>query len=167
MAGGVNLYEYAGNNPIAFTDPFGLCPCSELEEGWGGSDPGVLDPTSWLGAEEIKAGLALAKVGVVAVGLLARDGGEKLLGFAAGKWLEHFEKHGAEVGAKNAVEYLRGANELIRGGKGVETFVRKNGDKLFYRKSTNEFGVLAKDGKTIRTYFKPKEGERYFLAQRR
>ncbi len=26
LAGGVNLYSYAGSNPVTFTDPFGLCP---------------------------------------------------------------------------------------------------------------------------------------------
>lgn len=27
MAGGVNLYAYAGNNPVSFSDPFGLFEC--------------------------------------------------------------------------------------------------------------------------------------------
>lgn len=26
IAGGVNLYAYVGNNPVTYTDPFGLCP---------------------------------------------------------------------------------------------------------------------------------------------
>src|SRR5690606_9723955 len=33
LAGGVNLYAYAGNNPTTFSDPFGLCPpCSPEEQ---------------------------------------------------------------------------------------------------------------------------------------
>jgi RHS repeat-associated protein len=31
-AGGSNLYGYAGNNPVVFTDPFGLCPPEDQNE---------------------------------------------------------------------------------------------------------------------------------------
>lgn len=48
MAGGVNLYQYVGNDPVGYTDPFGLCPkdkggdgktdklddCPRGSEGW-------------------------------------------------------------------------------------------------------------------------------------
>lgn len=113
--------------------------------------------------------LAITTAGV-GIGLVSFGGGygragRELIGFAPGKWLTHFEKHGAEFGAKNAVEYLKGANKLIKGGEGVETMVRKNGDKLFYRSATNEFAVVTKDGKTIRTYVKPDRGRDYFLEQ--
>lgn len=79
--------------------------------------------------------------------------------------MTHFQKHGAEFGYKNAVEYLKGANRLIQGGDGVETYVRRNGDMPFYREATNEFAVVAKDGKTIRTYVRPEDGYKYFLDQ--
>ena len=40
LAGGVNLYEYAGSNPVSFDDPYGLCKrwLSEKDDGKGDCD---------------------------------------------------------------------------------------------------------------------------------
>ena len=84
--------------------------------------------------------------------------------FRPGKWLTHFEKHGAEFGYKTSMEYLRGAQQLVEGGEDVLTHVRRNGDTLFYSKAKNEFAVLTGDG-TIRTYFRPDEGIEYWYRQ--
>jgi RHS repeat-associated protein len=38
LAGGLNLYQFNGNNPVVFTDPFGLAPCppcSDKDEALG------------------------------------------------------------------------------------------------------------------------------------
>ena len=45
LAGGVNLYAYAGNNPVTFTDPFGLCP--EARRSSSGKCPGGLSVGEW------------------------------------------------------------------------------------------------------------------------
>jgi RHS repeat-associated protein len=47
--------------------------------------------------------------------------------------LEHFERHAPRMRLKTPAAYLEGARGLVQGGPGVETFVRANGDTLFYR----------------------------------
>jgi len=160
---------------LSYSDPFGLCPVciayGIFEVASTVYDLGDLAVTAYKHhqGKVSDEDLAITATGV-AIGLVGFGGGygktaRELIGFAPGKWLTHFQKHGAEFGAKNAVEYLKGANKLIKGGDGIETAIRKNGDKLFYRSATNEFAVVTKDGKTIRTYFKPHDGRDYFLDQ--
>lgn len=81
-------------------------------------------------------------------------------GFAPGKWLTHFEKHGAGFGYTTSVQYL-GGQELTSGGRGISTFTRANGDTLYDRAADNAFGVRAADG-TIRTFFRPDTGAAYW-----
>lgn len=84
--------------------------------------------------------------------------------FAPGQLEHHFQKHGAEMGFTNKEDYLRAAQDLVRGGPGVET-LRRGGDTLFYKDSTNEFAVLS-DRNVIRTYFRPDNGRRYWERQK-
>jgi RHS repeat-associated protein len=87
-----------------------------------------------------------------------------LKAFRAGRWLSHFEEHGAKLGHDTAVKYLLGANRVINS-KTAVTVIRKNGDTLYYEEATNEFVVVAKDSGFLRTYFAPNEGKAYFLEQ--
>lgn len=74
----------------------------------------------------------------------------------------------SELGFKSSQDYLTGATKLmdaaIRGAKGVEVFVRSNGDLLAYKMSTNEFAAVSRLG-VLRTYFRPKEQSEYWLQQ--
>jgi pyocin large subunit-like protein len=78
---------------------------------------------------------------------------------------EHFQKHGSEFGRITQPEYLRLAQELrdapvggpileARRGAVITRFDRKHGF----------FGAYNVDG-TIRTFFIPNQGERYFRRQ--
>lgn len=81
---------------------------------------------------------------------------------------EHYRKHGAEFGSISKAEYLRLAQALRdspAGGPILEA-VRDGGIVTRFDRSHGYFGAYNRDG-TIRTFFIPNDGERYFRRQAR
>ncbi|HEY6982113.1 hypothetical protein [Reyranella sp.] len=79
---------------------------------------------------------------------------------------EHYKKHGAEFGKITKLDYLHQA-QLLRdtavGGPVLET-VRRDGVTTRFDRQTGAFIAFNRDG-TIRTFFKPNDGERYYRRQ--
>jgi len=118
-------------------------------------------------------GLLLAALLLVACGNSApppRAGAaDSSLGFRSPERLEeHYEKHGAEFGNIGKAEYLRRARELRDESVGgpVLQYVREDGVITKFDRRTGSFGAYDPDG-TIRTFFIPNDGERYFRRQAR
>jgi hypothetical protein len=82
---------------------------------------------------------------------------------------EHFAKHGAEVEASTAQAYLALAQALrdAPAGDDILEIVRPtDGVVSRFDKRTGAFGAFDPDG-TIRTFFRPNDGEAYFRRQAR
>ncbi len=81
---------------------------------------------------------------------------------------EHFEKHGGEFAAASAGEYLRQAQQLRDAplGEAVRELRRGDGSISRFDRSTGAFLAFDADG-TIRTFFRPNDGEAYFRRQAR
>jgi hypothetical protein len=100
----------------------------------------------------------------------ARDDAVKArenVGFVDSRRLdEHYEKHGSEFGRITKQDYLRQA-QLLRdaevGGPVLQT-VRADGVTTRYDRQTGAFIAFNRTG-TIRTFFKPHDGERYYRRQ--
>jgi pyocin large subunit-like protein len=91
------------------------------------------------------------------------------IGFASQRKLrEHYEKHGSELGAISKEEYLRQAQMLRDRPAGGDILEVKRSDGVVTRfdRKTGAFVAFDRD-LTIRTYFRPNDGERYFLRQAR
>jgi len=89
------------------------------------------------------------------------------IGFASRqKFLDHFDKHGGEFGSISKEEYLRRAQTLRDGpvGSGVLEVTRADGVVTRFDKQTGAFLAFNSD-LTIRTFFKPNDGENYFRRQ--
>lgn len=79
---------------------------------------------------------------------------------------EHYQKHGFEFGAISEGEYLRLAQELRDAPPGGPILEARRPDGEFSRfdRRHGYFGAYNRDG-TIRTFFIPNNGERYFRRQ--
>lgn len=80
---------------------------------------------------------------------------------------EHYEKHGAEFRPASIDEYLHMAQALRDapvGGPILEIVRPSDGTVSRFDKSTGAFLAFDSDG-TIRTFFKPNDGEAYFRRQ--
>jgi pyocin large subunit-like protein len=79
---------------------------------------------------------------------------------------EHFQKHGAEFGHITQNEYLRLAQALrdAPAGGSIEEIRRDDGTVSRFDRSTGAFIAFNRDS-TIRTFFKPNDGEAYFRRQ--
>jgi pyocin large subunit-like protein len=79
---------------------------------------------------------------------------------------EHYQKHRHEFGAISKAEYLEGAQALRDRPVGGEILEIRRSDGVVTRfdRAAGAFIAFDPDG-TIRTYFRPNDGERYFRRQ--
>lgn len=82
--------------------------------------------------------------------------------------VEHFQKHGHEFDAASATDYLRQAQRLRDAPVGGDVLELRRGDGSISRfdRASGAFLAFDADG-TIRTYFRPNDGEAYFRRQGR
>lgn len=80
--------------------------------------------------------------------------------------VEHFEKHGEEFPGLTMATYLAAAQELRDAATGGEILEVRRSDGVATRFDRRSGAFLAVNrDRTIRTFFKPNDGERYFRRQ--
>ena len=77
---------------------------------------------------------------------------------------QHFEKHGKDMGFKNADDYRKAASDVVNSPDALHKTEKEDGDDVYYLEDTNEFVVVSTDG-YLRTYFNPDGGKAYFDRQ--
>ncbi len=85
------------------------------------------------------------------------------------RWMEHWDKHGREfapLGIRTAEQYLAAAQELRDAAAGGDVLELSRADGVVSRfdRRTGSFLAFNGDG-TIRTFFRPNDGEAYFRRQ--
>lgn len=134
----------------------------------------------WLGPDALRGNRVSDRDSGASTGAFAHDTGtlekatpsaksqvDTRVGFTSKRALEeHFQKHGDEFGSITEAQYLRLAQELRDAdvGGSVRETVRSDGVVTRFDTRTGGFIAFHED-KSIRTFFKPNDGLRYFERQ--
>lgn len=76
----------------------------------------------------------------------------------------HYEKHGKEMGFKDAKSYEAAASDVVNNPQSLHKLEKEDNDDVYYLESTNDFVIVSTDG-YIRTYYRPDNGKSYFDRQ--
>lgn len=152
LAGGINLYGYAGGDPVNFSDPFGLCPewvdgkpcnlnaAASFAAGFG--DAVTFGATDWVrdkmgtndvvdkdGAAyfggQVGAVVAGAGVGAAAAGASEASTGKVVIGETMTRVRAAAATHGAETFETGAAPQRRSGKRTVRGFVGRCGMARK------------------------------------------
>lgn len=82
------------------------------------------------------------------------------------QFADHYQKHGAEFGSVSKAQFLCLAQDLrdATAGGSILEIKRSDGAITRFDRKHGYFGAFNADG-TIRTFFVPNDGERYFRRQ--
>jgi RHS repeat-associated protein len=181
LVGGMNLYGFAGGDPVSYSDPFGLCPLCLV---WGAYEigSGIYDAYQAYKAVTDRNATTREKVGTVAlagIGLFAPGGGYSGFGKGgrfvfttadswgnAGELARHFRDHGSDFGARTADEYAAKASDFLQRAlrERLPTKIDSDGVIRVYDPRSNTFGSYNPDG-TTRTFYKPETKGAYWKKQ--
>jgi RHS repeat-associated protein len=135
VAGGLNLYRYNGNNPVAYTDPFGLCPegsvvCESIEAAatFAGGAAGFIGGGG-LGLAEIAATGGLATPAGIATAAAGTVGGAAI-GSQLGEAITSVMFRGGETGATKAGRTQHEEYYKAKGAEGYTTNKQIPGSRL-------------------------------------
>lgn len=130
-----------------------------------GANPPVATATTPTPSREASGSTGAAGPRAAPVGATTRETASP--GFASRQRLvEHFEKHGAEFPGYGIDAYLRAAQSLRDApvGGAVLELRRRDGVVTRFDRESGAFLAVNRD-RTIRTYFRPNDGEAYFRRQ--